>query len=322
MQNNNFFQDNLNLLSCGYCLESAFKYEVHKHHCIRIFQEYFIDESEGNFWGYEDGEGVYELSQEQEEQISILIAQKENEPTNVQKKKAKRQTASQKSIATVKSILDQEEQLILEVQKRPPLWNFTLPLKERSKTIKQKLWDEVSEEMEGWYSPTGAQKKFKSLTDSFRRIVRNEKCPSGSARKNSSCQWPHYHSIQFLRDYLNPRQTSSNCDFSNDGSSSASESLQVNDSNLPCSRSNKPRNRKRSSSENEMLCQSFDKVAEAISTSSNNQIVLPPPPEMTEIDACLGVVASRLKKVPAIYQSEAIQDVINHSMEVLKKYMD
>lgn len=41
----------------------------------------------------------------------------------------------------------QEEQLIEEIHKRPALWNFKLPLVERSLKIKKKLWEEVSTSM-------------------------------------------------------------------------------------------------------------------------------------------------------------------------------
>ena len=82
--------------------------------------------------------------------------------------------------------MDQEEQLIVEVQQRPPLWNHTLPLSQRSKVIKKKLWNEVCVAMNGSFTVEGAKKKFKSLGDTYRTILRNEKCPSGSARKNPS----------------------------------------------------------------------------------------------------------------------------------------
>jgi len=41
---------------------------------------------------------------------------------------------------------------------------------------------------------------------------------------------------------------------------------------------------------------------------------------MTEIDSCLNVIGCRLKKIPKMYQSEATQDMLNYSMEILKKY--
>jgi len=43
----------------------------------------------------------------------------------------------------------EEEHLIAEIYKRPALWNFKLPLSERSLQIKKKLWEEISASMNG-----------------------------------------------------------------------------------------------------------------------------------------------------------------------------
>jgi len=43
----------------------------------------------------------------------------------------------------------EEEHLIAEIHKRPALWNFKLPLSERSLQIKKKLWEEISASMNG-----------------------------------------------------------------------------------------------------------------------------------------------------------------------------
>lgn len=44
---------------------------------------------------------------------------------------------------------DDEELLILLVQERRPLWDFTIPLEQRCQRITKKLWDEVSETLRG-----------------------------------------------------------------------------------------------------------------------------------------------------------------------------
>lgn len=44
---------------------------------------------------------------------------------------------------------DDVEQLILIVQAKPPLWNMFLPLVERAPDTLAKLWQEVSDEMDG-----------------------------------------------------------------------------------------------------------------------------------------------------------------------------
>lgn len=44
---------------------------------------------------------------------------------------------------------DEEELLILEVQKREPLWNFQLDVKQRNAKKRNKLWQEVSDALNG-----------------------------------------------------------------------------------------------------------------------------------------------------------------------------
>lgn len=41
----------------------------------------------------------------------------------------------------------EEEHLIGEVHKRPALWNFKLPLSQRSQQVKRKLWEEIAVSM-------------------------------------------------------------------------------------------------------------------------------------------------------------------------------
>ncbi|XP_011704855.1 PREDICTED: uncharacterized protein LOC105460113 [Wasmannia auropunctata] len=97
---------------------------------------------------------------------------------------------------------DDEEFLIFEVEKRPSLWDYSLLLAQRKCTIKQQLWLEIALALNGKISAEEAQKKFKSLHDTYRKIVQSEKRPSGSARKADSAvqKWPHYHSMSFLKD--------------------------------------------------------------------------------------------------------------------------
>jgi len=51
----------------------------------------------------------------------------------------------------IKSALscDDEELLILSVQERRPLWDFTIPLEQRCQRLTKKLWDEVFEILGG-----------------------------------------------------------------------------------------------------------------------------------------------------------------------------
>jgi len=100
------------------------------------------------------------LSEEQQQQILNLNSTKENQSSNsqIQKEKGKKKTVNEKSFDAVKCKLDQEEQLILEVEMRPAIWDFTLSLQERNKAIKMKLWAEVSVAIKACLTPEGSKK--------------------------------------------------------------------------------------------------------------------------------------------------------------------
>ncbi|XP_024875463.1 uncharacterized protein LOC112456894, partial [Temnothorax curvispinosus] len=87
---------------------------------------------------------------------------------------------------------DDVEFLILEVEKRPPLWDYSLPLLQRKSTIKQRLWSEIALALNGKISAEETQKKFKSLHDTFRKIIQSEQRMNGSPRKDTIQKWPHY----------------------------------------------------------------------------------------------------------------------------------
>lgn len=60
-------------------------------------------------------------------------------------------TTDERLLKTTKSKMnyDEEECLILEVQNKPPLWNYELPLKERNVKMKNQLWEEVAQVFNG-----------------------------------------------------------------------------------------------------------------------------------------------------------------------------
>ncbi|KAL0120502.1 hypothetical protein PUN28_008324 [Cardiocondyla obscurior] len=94
---------------------------------------------------------------------------------------------------------DKEEMLILEVQKREPLWNFQLDVKYRNSKVVKQLWQEVSEALNGSISPEAAKTKFKSLHDIFRKNFQSENKASGSERTRTT-RWHHYQNMEFMRD--------------------------------------------------------------------------------------------------------------------------
>ncbi|KYM99010.1 hypothetical protein ALC62_10260 [Cyphomyrmex costatus] len=97
-------------------------------------------------------------------------------------------------------LLQIEEQLILEVHAREALWNPQMDLSHRNRKATAQLWKEVSEALNGKLSEIEAKTKFKSLHDSYRRIISTESLASGSERPVKKSKWHHYDNLSFLRD--------------------------------------------------------------------------------------------------------------------------
>ncbi|XP_077273118.1 uncharacterized protein LOC143903424 isoform X2 [Temnothorax americanus] len=115
--------------------------------------------------------------------------------------------------ASKKLSVEEEEHLILAVQHRRPLWDISQPVDQRSKKTRKRLWEEVADELNGVLDTIAVQQKFKSLRDTYRKIVQSEQyLPSGSGRiKNENRhKWKHYDIMEFLRHTSLSKNTSSN----------------------------------------------------------------------------------------------------------------
>ncbi|XP_011867982.1 PREDICTED: uncharacterized protein LOC105562070 [Vollenhovia emeryi] len=97
---------------------------------------------------------------------------------------------------------EEEENLILSVQNRRPLWDVSQPVEQRSEQTRRRLWEEVAVELNGVLDAAAVQKKFKSLRDTHRKIIQSEQyLPSGSGRNENdedSHKWKNYDVIEFL----------------------------------------------------------------------------------------------------------------------------
>lgn len=82
--------------------------------------------------------------------------QAKNENRSLNKKEANR-----RSKCTLN--YDDEELLILSVQERRPLWDFTAPVEQQSQRLTKKLWDEVSEILGGKKDIKNIRKLLKYL---------------------------------------------------------------------------------------------------------------------------------------------------------------
>ncbi|KYN00510.1 hypothetical protein ALC62_08718, partial [Cyphomyrmex costatus] len=171
---------------------------------------------------------------------------------------------------------DEEELLILEVQKREALWNFQLDVKQRNAKEKNKLWQEVSDALNGIISAETAKSKFKSLHDTYRKIIQSEQKPSGSARANSTRLWQHYNTMEFLRDSCLVKTTSSNI------STNKTSAFKESDQSAEGTRNVR--------SENIIEKSAIERIADAFCVGSNNDDILPPPPQPDNVDSFLNLL--------------------------------
>ncbi|CAG9825743.1 unnamed protein product [Phaedon cochleariae] len=111
-----------------------------------------------------------------------------------------------------------EEILIASVADRRPLWDHKMPLTERSKTVRDKLWVEIKAELNNDWTLELIQKKWKSLRDRYFRIHNEEEyVPSGNGAKANKPTWKYFHLLKFLSDNNIPRPTISTSEENNTG---------------------------------------------------------------------------------------------------------
>uniref|UniRef100_A0A6P7GGN3 Uncharacterized protein LOC114342324 n=1 Tax=Diabrotica virgifera virgifera TaxID=50390 RepID=A0A6P7GGN3_DIAVI len=113
-----------------------------------------------------------------------------------------------------------EELLIACVMDRPPLWDSRLPIKVRSKTTRDKMWQEIYTVFgeNPQYSIEFLSKKWRNLRDTDVRI-RNDYTPSGSGAVKKK-KWEYFDSLHFLKDTVSYKNTVFNIKPSCGGSSS------------------------------------------------------------------------------------------------------
>ncbi|XP_011858829.1 PREDICTED: uncharacterized protein LOC105556356 [Vollenhovia emeryi] len=230
--------------------------------------------------------------------IDKKALQKENDSRSLNKRHDRR---------AMKSTLnyDDEEVLILSVQERRPLWDFTIPLEQRCQRVTKTLWNEVSEALGGKLSGEEAKKKFKNFYDAYRRIIHAENHPSGSARPPLTKKWHHYDTMEFLRDRcLVKKGRVSNIDVDGDCSSSIGESINSSDETgddneqLEFETSGVPTKRKKSLGHQSSA---LERIADSL-CQPPTPFVIPPAPKLDEIDSAVAVIGCRLRQMSRINQ--------------------
>ncbi|XP_071651723.1 uncharacterized protein [Temnothorax longispinosus] len=188
------------------------------------------------------------------------------------------QTSVLCSTAVNKTIVD--ELLIEEVRKRPPIYDYTLPLSFRGRHKVAELWTEISNALKGHLSAEEAKKKWKSLKDTYSKLVANEKKPSGSARSQQK-PWKHFETMS-LRSVSKHKPSISNLTVpireSNNTlveETSANNNKELNQDESPAKRRAKTK---------DDLSASMSRIAEAICKKDMPAINLPKPPEIDALD--------------------------------------
>lgn len=90
--------------------------------------------------------------------------------------------------------------LINAIKVRRPLFDHTMSLSERSESIKNKLWIEVYNELQGQVSINELKKKWKYLKEKYvRERQKLKKCGLKGGRKT---KWLHYVQLSFLEEII------------------------------------------------------------------------------------------------------------------------
>ncbi|XP_072764588.1 uncharacterized protein [Anoplolepis gracilipes] len=160
--------------TCGVCETICTKDEIYSHSsCLEGYDKFCVDDNL-YFYPQIDGEEV------------ILT-----DTIQVSNQEAKSNWRNSKIL--------EEEQLIEEIHKRPPLWNFKLPLSERTMQAKKKLWEEIKIAINNTMDIATMKKKWKSLCDTYRTYENKQQKSSGSAGFSQK-KWMHFERMKFLND--------------------------------------------------------------------------------------------------------------------------
>lgn len=107
------------------------------------------------------------------------------------------------------NVTDYNEALINAVYARPALYNYRIPLKERTSLKKKALWNEVANlmsTMTGTSDVEFVQKRWKQLRDSYIKAKKKEKAyvPSGSpgGGVQNKIVFAFYNQMKFLDDTI------------------------------------------------------------------------------------------------------------------------
>ncbi|RLU22292.1 hypothetical protein DMN91_004570 [Ooceraea biroi] len=290
--------------------------KIEGHQCLEGYNNVYIDRNYYFYPALDDRKTIIRQSMMPDNTENIVLDNEENVNPNIPKPVRATEKTTEVSARNVRSnkLTNLEvEILIIEVQKRTPLWDFSLPLEQRSRETVQRLWDEVSRELNGKLNVAKVKKKFKSLRDTYRKIIQGQQHASSSARidPKDPKKWKYY-VMNFLRDscLIRPTQTNVTWDSVNEGSredeiiSDVDMSNDVDrDADEDCSLASasiytrKKRSRTNIAKESEETISAINRIADAMCTEEPN-IVIPPLPASDEVDSMLHATGLQLRRMP------------------------
>ncbi|XP_071649498.1 uncharacterized protein [Temnothorax longispinosus] len=296
----------LSVQTCGLCETICDADYINQHECLQGYPNYYTDPNTYYFYPMcEDGSILRRSAIDDQE---VTVQESLENITNKRKNTRKKLSITEKQ----ELLIELEEQLILEVQAREALWNPQLDLSLRSRKATAQLWKEISEALNGKLSDKEAKTKFKSLHDTYRRIVSNESLASGSERLAKMSKWQHYDNLSFLRDSCLQKQTKSNVSCSVD---SNDEDSILSSTDVEQNRQKKTRKQSNNKKDNSAL----ERIADAFcKRNTEAPIVLPDPPENDEVDAIVAVVETRLRKLPRNILDDTAQKLFQLTYELIK----
>ncbi|XP_074106841.1 uncharacterized protein LOC141532409 [Cotesia typhae] len=281
--------------TCGMCEEICNHYQDHP--CLNGYSDVYLDE---NYY-------FYPLLDDKETIIRRAIL------------------SNGKEGLIEDSIYGNKENTCQNSFQSPP--TMKKPAKRRKSTTPSKsdrekrklLWEEVAAALNANLSAVEVKLKFKSLRDTYRKIIQAEHRASGSAAVISQDRWKFYDCCEFLRDSGLIKDTSSNVsseNTSNRGNVDIESSIDDNcseacDEDLQRSQAsgvtNSGRKRGRSNKDDAIdSASALNRIADAL-CRENVPPTLPEPPKIDTVGAFLIGIGNQIRQLPQPIQMDIIK---------------
>ncbi|XP_011880505.1 PREDICTED: uncharacterized protein LOC105568995 [Vollenhovia emeryi] len=151
--------------TCGLCEMVCMANEVQSHPCLESFASYYLDKQTYYFYPQcEDGKILRRSLVDGTEQNVLQALVREDAEETVQDAEMTDEEGFDIENLPENQNLRKifiEERLIEAIRRRPPLWNFKLPITERGIRSKEKLWMDVVAVMKGVVTLADAKKSGK-----------------------------------------------------------------------------------------------------------------------------------------------------------------